>query len=249
MSWALPRPATRRLSLRIPCPGLTLAGIVLGLAAATVIWPSAFAGDPLAADPLRVLEGPSAAHWFGTGQLGRDVFDRVVHGARHSLNIGVAATVIAVGAGILLGLLAGLTHRTADEALNRTFDALSAFPLVLLALLFIAIGSTGTTGLVVAIGIATTPHCARVVRPQALVVRCAPYVTHAVAFGTSRPAWCCGTCFPTCSARSRSWRRRRERFRQERHGPQPRRTGRSACPRRSRHVHRRRPSCPRIRRP
>ncbi|MEU4163062.1 ABC transporter permease [Actinoplanes sp. NPDC026670] len=186
MTLALPRPVVRRLTLRRPRPGLTAAGLVLVLAVAAVAWPSLFAGDPLAADPLRVLEAPSAAHWFGTDQLGRDVFDRVVHGARHSLTIGVAATLIAVGAGILLGLIAGLAHRFADETLSRGFDALAAFPLVLLALLFIAIAGTGTTSLIVAIGIATTPHYARVVRAQTLVVRQAAYVTHAVAFGTSR---------------------------------------------------------------
>jgi peptide/nickel transport system permease protein len=186
MTVVLPRAVTAGWAPRLPRPGLTAAGIVLALAATAVAWPSLFAGDPLAADPLHVLEGPSAAHWFGTDQLGRDVFDRVVHGARHSLAIGVAATAIAVGAGILLGLLAGLTHRYADEALSRGFDALAAFPLVLLALLFIAIAGTGTTSLIVAIGIATLPHYARVVRAQTLVVRRAAYVTHAVAFGASR---------------------------------------------------------------
>ncbi|GGN30642.1 peptide/nickel transport system permease protein [Actinoplanes campanulatus] len=186
MTVALPRPVAGRLTLRRPRPGLTAATAVLALALTAVAWPSLFAGDPLAADPLHVLEAPSAAHWFGTDQLGRDVFDRVVHGARHSLSIGVAATVIAVGAGILLGLLAGLTHKAADEVLSRGFDALAAFPLVLLALLFIAIAGTGTVSLIVAIGIATLPHYARVVRAQTLVVRRAPYVTHAVAFGASR---------------------------------------------------------------
>ncbi|GAA1610614.1 ABC transporter permease [Actinoplanes couchii] len=186
MTIALPRPESRRLTLRRPRPGIAAALIVLALVGTAVAWPALFAGDPLAADPLHVLQAPSAAHWFGTDQLGRDVFGRVVHGARHSLSIGVAATVIAVGAGILLGLLAGLTHRYADEALSRGFDALAAFPLVLLALLFIAIAGTGTTSLIVAIGIATLPHYARVVRAQTLVVRQAPYVTHAVAFGASR---------------------------------------------------------------
>ncbi|MBO3743791.1 ABC transporter permease [Actinoplanes flavus] len=186
MTVAMPRLTARRFALRPPRPPIAAATVVLGLALTAVAWPSLFAADPLAADPLHVLEAPSAAHWFGTDQLGRDVFDRVVHGARHSLSIGVAATVIAVGAGILLGLLAGLTHRAADEVLSRGFDALAAFPLVLLALLFIAIAGTGTVSLIVAIGIATLPHHARVVRAQTLVVRQAPYVTHAVAFGASR---------------------------------------------------------------
>src|SRR5262245_50423133 len=111
----------------------------LGLILLAALWPGLLAGDALAADPFHVLEAPSAAHWFGTDQLGRDVLDRVVHGARHSLAIGLAAVGLAVTAGVVLGLLAGLSHRFADEALSRSFDALSAFPLLLLALLFIAI--------------------------------------------------------------------------------------------------------------
>ena len=172
--------------LRRPRPAVATAAGFLVLIGVAAVWPGLFAGDPLAADPFHVLRGPSPAHWFGTDQLGRDVFDRVVHGARHSLFIGVAATVIAVSAGILLGLLAGLTHRYADEALSRSFDALSAFPLLLLALLFIAIAGPGTLSLVIAIGIATLPHYARVIRAQTFVVRRAGYVTQAVAFGHSR---------------------------------------------------------------
>jgi peptide/nickel transport system permease protein len=167
-------------------PGLLAATGFLLILVAVVLLPNLVSGDPLTADPFHVLEAPSAAHWFGTDQLGRDVLDRVVHGARHSLAIGVAATIIAVTAGVLLGMLAGLTHRYADEALSRSFDALSAFPLILLALLFIAIAGTGTASLIVAIGIATLPHYARVVRAQTFVVRQAGYVTQAVAFGHSR---------------------------------------------------------------
>ena len=176
-------PALRRRAVR---PGVLTAAAFLLLALVAAVAPGLLAGDPLAADPLHVLEAPSGAHWFGTDQLGRDVLDRVVHGAGHSLSIGLAATLIAVGCGVLLGLLAGLSHRYADEALTRSFDALSAFPLLLLALLFIAIAGPGTVSLVVAIGIATLPHYARVVRAQTFVVRRAGYVTQAVAFGDSR---------------------------------------------------------------
>ncbi|AGL17589.1 ABC transporter permease [Actinoplanes sp. N902-109] len=157
--------------------------VVVALAAA---WPALLGTDPLHADPLSVLQPPSWAHWFGTDQLGRDVFGRVVYGARHSLAIAAAATAVAVTAGMLLGMLAGLSHRYAGEVLARGFDALSAFPLLLLALLFIAIAGPGSVSLVVAIGIATLPHYARVVRAQTLVVRRAGYVTQAVAFGDSR---------------------------------------------------------------
>jgi peptide/nickel transport system permease protein len=173
-----------RVPRRIGAVGVAAGFLVLVLA--VVALPGVLAADPLAADPMHVLEAPSGAHWFGTDQLGRDVFDRVVHGARHSLTIAVAATLLAVLSGVLLGMLAGLAHRYADEALARSFDALSAFPLILLALLFIAIAGTGPVSLVVAIGLATLPHYARVVRAQTFVVRQAGYVTQAVAFGHSR---------------------------------------------------------------
>jgi peptide/nickel transport system permease protein len=188
MTLATERPLIGRfaLDLRRPRPGLAVAVTFLLLALLAALWPGLLAGDPLHADPLLVLQPPSADHWFGTDQLGRDVLDRVVHGARHSLGIGLAATAVAVTAGIVLGLLAGLTHRFADEALSRGFDALSAFPMILLALLFIAIAGPGTTSLVVAIGVATLPHYARLVRAQTFVVRRAGYVTQAVAFGDSR---------------------------------------------------------------
>ncbi|RZT79705.1 peptide/nickel transport system permease protein [Micromonospora violae] len=178
--------SARRRSL--PRPGVLTAGAYLILLVVAAAWPAALApGDPLAADPLGVLSPPSAAHWFGTDHLGRDVWTRVVHGAGHSLTIGVAATAIAVTGGVLLGLLAGLAHRVADEALSRTFDAVSAFPLLLLALLFIAVAGPGTVSLIVAIGIATLPHHARVVRGQTMLVRRATYVEQAVTFGLSRP--------------------------------------------------------------
>ncbi|MFI5930680.1 ABC transporter permease [Actinoplanes sp. NPDC051494] len=166
---------------------MKLSAAFLAVVVLAVAWPSSLGGDdPLAADPSHVLQAPGLSHWFGTDQLGRDVFDRVVWGARHSLSIGVTATLIAVTAGILLGVLAGLSHRYADEVLSRGFDALSAFPLLLLALLFIAVAGPGTLALTVAIGIATLPHYARVVRAQTFVVRRAGYVTQAVASGASR---------------------------------------------------------------
>ncbi|MFI9638830.1 ABC transporter permease [Micromonospora sp. NPDC051925] len=182
-----PPAAARRRRVR-PRPALLAAGTYLILLVVAAAFPALLApGDPLAADPRAVLAPPDAVHWLGTDQLGRDVWTRVVHGAGHSLTIGLAATAIAVVGGVLLGLLAGLAHRFADEALSRSFDALSAFPLLLLALLFITITGPGTVSLIVAIGIATLPHHARVVRGQTLLVRRAGYVEQAVSFGLSRP--------------------------------------------------------------
>ncbi|WP_336209395.1 ABC transporter permease [Nonomuraea sp. LPB2021202275-12-8] len=163
--------------------------IVLLLLVVAVAVPGLLSGtDPLAADPLHALEAPSAAHWFGTDHLGRDVLARVVHGARHSASIGLAAVALAVGAGVLLGLVAGLSHRWVDEALTRCFDVLSTFPELLLALLVIAITGPGTGNVIFAIGIAQIPTYARVIRAQAFVVRRAGYVEQAVTFGLSRTA-------------------------------------------------------------
>src|SRR5690606_31633012 len=134
------------------------------------------------------LEAPSGAHWFGTDHLGRDVFSRVVHGARHSRSIGVAATGLAAAAGVLLGLAAGLAPKWLDEVLARSFDVLATFPELLLALLVIAITGPGTANVIFAIGIAQIPSLARVVRAQTFVVRRAGYVEQAVTFGLPGPA-------------------------------------------------------------
>jgi peptide/nickel transport system permease protein len=149
--------------------------------------PYLFTGaDPLAADPFAALRAPGAGHWFGTDQLGRDVFARTVYGARYSLAIGAAATLLSVLAGGLAGLLAGLAPRRLDEVLSRGFDVLSAFPEVLLALLFIAFTEPGTPSLVLAIALAFAPRYGRIVRAQTLLVRRCGYVEQAVTFGLSR---------------------------------------------------------------
>lgn len=167
---------------------LALPGAVLAVIAVAVVAPGLLTGtDPLAADPLHALEGPSTAHWFGTDHLGRDVFSRVVHGARHSLSIGVAATGLAAAVGVLLGLAAGLAPKWLDEVLARSFDVLATFPELLLALLVIAITGPGTANVIFAIGIAQIPNLARVVRAQTFVVRRAGYVEQAVTFGLPGP--------------------------------------------------------------
>lgn len=172
---------------RLPAPGLVAASLVLLLVAVAAVAPKLLTGtDPLAADPLHALEAPSGAHWFGTDQLGRDVFTRVVHGARYSLSIGVVATLLSVLAGGVVGLVAGLSPRVVDEVLSRALDVLSAFPEVLLALLFIAFTEPGTPSLVMAIALAFAPRYGRIVRAQTLLVRRSGYVEQAVTFGFSR---------------------------------------------------------------
>ena len=169
----------------------------LALLAVAVAAPGMLAGaDPLAADPADALVPPGAEHWFGTDHLGRDLLSRVVHGARHSLSIGLAATALAVAAGVLLGLAAGLSPKWLDEALARGFDVLSTLPELLLALLVVAVTGPGTMNVIFAIAIAQVPNYARVVRAQTFVVRRSGYVEQAVTFGRPRLAITAGHVLP-----------------------------------------------------
>jgi peptide/nickel transport system permease protein len=169
----------------------------LAVLALAVAVPGLLTGvDPLAADPLSALAPPDGTHWFGSDHLGRDVLSRVVYGARHSLTIGVTATALAVAAGVLLGLAAGLSPKWLDEALARSFDVLSTLPELLLALLVIAITGPGTGNVIFAIAVAALPNYARVIRAQTFVVRHAGYVEQAVTFGRSRAAIVAGHVLP-----------------------------------------------------
>ncbi len=144
------------------------------------------AGNPNATDPLLSLMPPSAQHWFGTDELGRDLYSRVVYGARYSVVIGVLAVLFAVVVGGILGLLAALGGRVLDEVLSRLFDLLSAFPSILMALLFATFFGRGTINLALAVGIAIIPAFGRIIRRQALAIRDSDFVTAAVTFGETR---------------------------------------------------------------
>ncbi|RSN14445.1 peptide ABC transporter permease [Nonomuraea sp. WAC 01424] len=188
----LPRRRPARAGLRVAVPVLFLA--VLALA---VLAPELLTGvDPLAADLLGALSPPGGAHPLGTDHLGRDVLSRVVHGARHSISIGVGATVLAVVAGVLLGLAAGLSPKWLDEALARSFDVLSTLPELLLALLVVAITGPGTVNVIFAIAVAQIPNYARVIRAQTFVVRHSGYVEQARTFGRGRLAITFGHVLP-----------------------------------------------------
>jgi peptide/nickel transport system permease protein len=173
---------------RLPVSPTVLAALAfILLLAVAVVAPRAISTyDPLRGDFLQSLHPPSAAHWFGTDRLGRDVLARVVYGARYSLLIGVSAMLISVAGGVLLGVFAGLHHRVIDEAISRVFDVLSAFPSVLLALLVVTFLGASMVNIAIAIGLSGIPKFGRVVRAQTQLVRGADYVTHAVICGQSR---------------------------------------------------------------
>ena len=130
------------------------------------------------------MQSPRLAHWFGTDELGRDVFSRVVFGARYSLMIGAAVVLISVTGGVLLGLTAGFFRRL-DGPIMRVVDAMMSFPDILLAIALVAVLGASMTNVILALAIVYTPRVARVVRASTLVVRELLFIEAARALGVS----------------------------------------------------------------
>lgn len=177
--------APRRSSgRRVPPAGVLAAALMLALLVLAALFPWLLtAASPLQTDATAALQGPSAAHPFGTDQSGRDVFARVIYGARYSLAVGLGATVLALATGLIIGMSAGLAPRFLDGALSRTIDVLMAFPEFLLALVVIAVIGTGEVSIVFAVALAAVPAYARVARIQTMVVSRAGYVRAARSLG------------------------------------------------------------------
>ena len=165
---------------------LVLAGAVvlatIALLALFAPWLTPY--DPMALKVLDRLQSPRAAHWFGTDELGRDVFSRVIFGARYSLWIGALVVLIATVCGVLLGLAAGFFRRL-DGPIMRLVDAMMSFPDILLAIALVAVLGASMTNVIVALAIVYTPRVARVVRASTLVVRELLFVEAARAIGIS----------------------------------------------------------------
>ena len=159
---------TRRLVL---VAALVLTAVV-GLAL-TAPWVTGF--DPNDTAVLQRLKGPSAAHWLGTDELGRDLYARIVFGARYSLAIAGLTAAASVLVGTTLGLVAGFFRRM-DAPLMRLVDAMMAFPDILLAISLVAILSPSLSNVVLALVLVYAPRVARVVRASTLVVRELLYV-------------------------------------------------------------------------
>lgn len=130
------------------------------------------------------LEAPSALHWFGTDHFGRDILSRAIHGGRLSLFIGLSVVLFTGVFGTLIGAASGYFRRL-DNILMRIMDALMAFPAILLAITVAATLGASVQNVILALGIATTPHTARIVRASVLVVREMEYVEAARALGAS----------------------------------------------------------------
>jgi peptide/nickel transport system permease protein len=141
--------------------------------------------EPLRQDMARRLAAPSAVHWLGTDALGRDVLSRILHGARISIPVGLAAVTLAALLGALVGGLAGFAGRRLDDVAMRIADLMLAFPTVILALVITAALGVGIRNAVIAIMIAWWPTYARFARGLVLAVREREYVQVAYALGAS----------------------------------------------------------------
>ncbi|MET9289799.1 ABC transporter permease [Nocardia beijingensis] len=179
----LRRPVVRWKTLRGNA-GLLVAAAVALLAVGWALAPSVFAGgDPLTGVPAQKLQSPSAQHWFGTDNLGRDLYTRMVHGAGLSLTATLAAVGIALIAGSLLGLLAGAIGGVVDAVVMRVVDVLLSVPSLLLSLALVTALGFGTRNVAVAVGISLVANFARVMRSEVLRVRRAVFVEAAHAAG------------------------------------------------------------------
>jgi peptide/nickel transport system permease protein len=141
--------------------------------------------SPVAVNPLAVLKSPSGGALFGTDDLGRDVFSRVIFGLRTSLGVAFGSVALAVVIGVPIGLLAGYVGGAVDTLLMRSVDLLLAFPALLLAIVIVAILGAGEGVTILAVGVIFVPIMARVVRSAVVVVRGHPYVKGARARGAS----------------------------------------------------------------
>lgn len=160
-------------------------GLLVAMVAAAVLGPW-FVPDPFAITPTARLRPPGAEFWFGTDFLGRDLFARVVWGARISLVVGLTVAVLAVVVGMVIGLLAGYV-RALDQPIMRAMDGLMAIPGILLAIAMVSVSGATLLTVVVAIVVPEVPRVVRLVRSVVLSVREEPYVEAAIAVGTPVP--------------------------------------------------------------
>jgi peptide/nickel transport system permease protein len=142
--------------------------------------------DPTTLNTSRRTREPSALYWFGTDMLGRDIYSRVVYGARVSLTVGFSVAILASIAGLAIGLVSGMA-RWADGFIMRVMDGLMSIPPILLAIALMALTRGSVGNVVMAITIAEIPRVARLVRGVVLSLREQPYVDAAVAAGTRAP--------------------------------------------------------------
>jgi peptide/nickel transport system permease protein len=168
-------------------PAIAAGGVLVALMVLMAVFaPYLGTVDPTALAPARRTREPSAAFWFGTDMLGRDIYSRVVYGARVSLTVGFAVAILASLAGLAIGLVSGFV-RILDGLIMRVMDGLMSIPRFLLAVALMALTRGSVGNVIMAITIAEIPRVSRLVRGVVLSLREQPYVDAAVAAGTRMP--------------------------------------------------------------
>lgn len=143
--------------------------------------------DPIAANPPLRLRPPGVDHWFGTDELGRDVFSRVVHGSRTSLYVGLATVLLSVTVGALLGTLSGFLRGAVDLVIQRAVDVIMPIPLIVLAMTLVTMLGPSRENVILALAIVLVPTNARVIRSATLSVAATTYIDACRALGCSTP--------------------------------------------------------------
>lgn len=175
------RRAPRRRSA-VTVAALAVLALIVALCAVGPL----LAQDPSAIDNANRFAGPAAGNWFGTDELGRDLFARIVEGGRISLGIAAGATVVSMLLGALWGFAAALGRGLLDELLMRLADVTMAIPQLLFALVFVAAFGATTAGLALIVGVLLTPVTARMIRSAVLTELQSDYTQAAVAYGATR---------------------------------------------------------------
>jgi peptide/nickel transport system permease protein len=183
---ALKKEQTRVLIRQILSNGSLIVGFVIiaALVIIAVFGPFVLEYEPNAMNVRQRFAAPSSDHWFGTDNLGRDVFSRVVHGARISMGVGFAVAVIASFLGLMVGIYSSY-YKWLDHLLMRLSDGIMAFPGLLLALALMAALGGRASNVVIAVSIVATPYVARVVRSEALALKEQAFVEASQALGAS----------------------------------------------------------------
>ncbi|MFY8038982.1 MAG: ABC transporter permease [Bosea sp. (in: a-proteobacteria)] len=198
---ATPLPAAR-LSGLFPFlrryPLVVIAGVILGMIVlAAVFAPFMFTRDPTSMSPLQRLRPASEAYWLGTDHLGRDVWSRLVYGARVSVIVGLAVAGLSVIIGLVIGLISGYV-RWLDAIVMRIMDGLMAIPGILLAIALVSVSGASLMTVIIAIMVPEIPRVVRLVRSVVLTVREEPYVEAAVSIGTRLPLILIRHILPNC---------------------------------------------------
>ena len=159
--------------------------IVIILVLCAVLAPIISPYEPNAQDPRNRLQGPSAGHWFGTDELGRDILSRIIYGARISMSVGLIAICISLIGGVTLGAIAGYYGGTIDNIIMRCMDVLLSIPTILLNISIVAALGSGLQNVMIAIGVSSIPGYCRIVRASILSLRDQDFVEASRAAGAN----------------------------------------------------------------